>query len=136
MIRTFIRIPPDSGPRLPSPHLADVVRFTVPAGAHTDTFRGQLPTRQHVVYVLADAEGRALYIGQSAQPRLRLRRHCLTQPWWHAVAQVELHPVAGEKAARVLERDLTARLRPSHSQVTASELLRLDRMLSTAGQRG
>lgn len=96
-----------------------------PAPAEFDAFRHYLPTRGHHVYELADGSGGLLYVGQSQRPRLRLRRHWLTQPWWEDVRSITLTAVADELAARRLELRLHQQLTPAHSRVLDVELHRI-----------
>lgn len=96
------------------------------------TYQDRLPTRGYVVYVMIRADGRALYIGQTRQPRSRIHAHRRKKPWWPEVRALELHSVADEVAARHLEVDLHGQRRPLHSQVRSHELFRLQ-SLSNGG---
>lgn len=90
--------------------------------------RDGFPLRGFVVYVIRDGSGAVLYVGQTRRPRSRLRSHWRTQDWWPDPVDVELHPVADELAARLLEYRLTGDLRPRHSQVTDYEVGLLARL--------
>jgi predicted GIY-YIG superfamily endonuclease len=81
------------------------------------------------VYVLRDAAGVCLYVGQTTQLRKRLRRHARTQPWWSEVAAVQVEQVARDARlsrtpALIREAQLMAELQPLHSRPTV-ELARL-----------
>jgi hypothetical protein len=101
-------------------------------GAPFDSFRGLLPTAQYAVYVLLDANGDALYVGQSAHPRTRLRDHWRLKEWFPEVAGIELHLVADELAARTLEKLLTSELDPACSEITWADDVRLTRLAGGA----
>lgn len=122
-----VRIPRELAPP-PQPDECGTMPPRMPADAEFDRFRYGLPTRGHAVYVLADRAGDVLYVGQSRQPRLRIRTHWRTQLWWPDVTEVLLWPVADELAARELEYRLTEEMAPRYSQVTEFEVGLLGRL--------
>ncbi|MGY2082869.1 GIY-YIG nuclease family protein [Blastococcus sp. SYSU DS0539] len=118
-----------------SPPVGDLVPPRRPDPAEFERFRHRLPTRGNVVYILRGADGKALYIGQTSQPRLRLRSHWRGQEWWPEVDRIELYNVADELEARALEYELTQELTPQHSQVTRPELVKLQRLQNALASR-
>lgn len=119
-------------PRTTDSHQRPRARVTFPAGAPDTEWRPFVPASRHAVYVLTDAAGGVLYVGQTKQPGARLRNHYRNQPWWPEVTGIELHLVAGEIEGRQLEAELIGRLRPLHSVVTPFDVLRLTRLVGGA----
>lgn len=111
------------------------VAFDLTAGspydpARFDSFRDFLPARGHVVYHLVDRWGAVLYVGQTGQPRNRLRAHWSTKPWIREVCTVRLFQTVDALSARHLERAHTGQYSPRYSQVTRAERIMLDRLLA------
>lgn len=94
-----------------------------------DSFRAFLPTDGYVVYHLLDRWGDPLYIGQTGQPRARMRAHWSTKPWIGEVCGIRLIQTADELCARDVELMHTKRYRPPYSQVTLGERVLLARRL-------
>ncbi|WP_299952612.1 GIY-YIG nuclease family protein [uncultured Modestobacter sp.] len=118
-----------------SPSAGNLTPPRMPDPSEFERFRHQLPSRGHVVYVLLDTEGQALYVGQTGQPRVRIRTHWRSQDWWPEVDRIELHDVADELEARMLEYELTEELAPRHSQVTGFEFIKLQHMQDSVTSR-
>jgi len=129
--RWLVRVAEERGLIEPSP-ITDLAPPRNPEPGEFDRWRRRLPVRGYVVYVLVDGVGQALYVGQTRAPRSRIRSHWRSQPWWPEVADIELHPVADELAARILEQRLTEEMRPLHSKVTPSEARLLELMRAAA----
>lgn len=74
------------------------------------------PTR-HALYRFYDADGQLLYVGITADPGSRWRKHAHDKPWWHDVANItiETHPTRAD----VLEAERAAILteKPRHNIV-------------------
>lgn len=122
-----VRVPPELAPP-PQPDEWGTMPPRMPVDAEFDRFRHGIPTRGHAVYAFVDHDDRVLYVGQSRQPRVRIRTHWRTQMWWLDVAEILLWLTADELAARELEYRLTELLAPRHSQVTDFEVGLLDRL--------
>jgi predicted GIY-YIG superfamily endonuclease len=81
------------------------------------------------VYVLRDAEGRALYVGKANNLRRRLRTHFAARRWravgaqFARVAAAEWHEVGSEIEALMLEAQFIRELRPVVNVQTAEPSL-------------
>lgn len=47
-------------------------------------------SKKFVLYRAFDELGRLLYIGQTANPAVRLRKHAESKDWWSGVARIQL----------------------------------------------
>lgn len=74
--------------------------------------RWRLPKSGHHVYVLRDAAGGAIYIGQSENVARRIYTHESLAAWFPLVDSIELIRCTDLGAARGLERDLIWDLAP------------------------
>lgn len=73
--------------------------------------RARLPREGFYVYILRDAEGDPVYVGQTENVWRRIYQH-QTLPWFRLVEDVELVPCADLSEARSKERDLIWDLAP------------------------
>lgn len=75
------------------------------------------------VYILRDAAGAPLYVGQSWNPQRRMEKHRRNKPWWPDVARMEILRVVGTNVATsdtaVAEAEMffIRLLRPLHNKV-------------------
>lgn len=68
------------------------------------------------VYVLSDAHGQVLYVGQSADVRSRLVAHRRSKKWFRDVATRRVYLLDDETARLLTETCLIFRHRPRHNR--------------------
>lgn len=69
------------------------------------------------VYIIRDSEGRAVYVGSSADIDRRLAYHSARAPWWANTHQVERVETPSRALAYSVERDLIKELDPPRNTV-------------------
>ncbi len=69
-----------------------------------------------VVYTHRDAEGRALYVGQSMRLAERTATHSATKPWWSDVASIDTAHADSKEEVDALEQRLIRDLDPLHNR--------------------
>jgi predicted GIY-YIG superfamily endonuclease len=72
------------------------------------------------VYVMRDAEGRAVYVGSSADIDKRIATHAAQAPWWPQVDTVERIEVSSRALAFHRERELIDELKPERNRMSAN----------------
>lgn len=75
-----------------------------------------LPPISCGVYVMLDAAGNALYVGQTGSYKLRMRDHERTKKWWPDVDKIVAYPCANADLRLCLEAVTILRLRPRHNR--------------------
>lgn len=117
----------------PSPFpVDDRVLIPVPLDARFQDVAPRLPVDGYVVYLLEGGSAGPVYVGQTKHPRGRIRDHW-RKTWWPRVTHIELHPVADELEARVLERAMASRLPGECSSISSFDRRRLRLLLAEAG---
>lgn len=77
---------------------------------------GEHEKRPHQVYLLADAEGNALYVGISQDVKRRLNEHRCQKEWWPEVADVHTtEPMPWADALRLEQHEIQTR-KPKHNR--------------------
>lgn len=71
----------------------------------------------HALYRFYDATGALLYVGITADPGARWRKHAHDKPWWHQVAHITLEAHPDRAAVLTAERAAIRRERPLHNIV-------------------
>lgn len=75
--------------------------------------------RGHYVYIHRDADGEALYVGQSDAPVSRIGAHITGSPWWPRVASIDWLRYPNSAAAKLNEGRLISQLDPPHNTLDA-----------------
>lgn len=69
----------------------------------------------HFVYTAFGKSGEALYIGSSAQPRIRIAQHKATKEWWFEVDRVSVESFPSRGAALAEEKGRIAERQPKYN---------------------
>lgn len=87
-----------------------------------------------VVYTHRDAQGRALYVGQSMRLAERTATHSATKSWWRDVASIDTAHAESKEEVDALERRLIAELDPLYNAVHSPRRAR--ERAARQGERG
>jgi len=68
------------------------------------------------VYVMLNAAGDVLYVGQTGSFKLRMRDHERTKKWWPQVEKIVAYPCADADLRLCLEAVTILRYRPRHNR--------------------